>query len=203
MSKNEIVAILDRSGSMRGLTDETITGFNGYVEEQRDLDPKTRLTLVLFNQNYDLVYKRKKLSKVVPLDRTVYVPSGSTALLDAIGRTITDLDPESGKKRKGKTIVLIITDGMENASTDYTREAVKELITKCQDKHGWKFLFLGAGIDSFAEAHSIGIPQMMASDYVPSAMGTKQAYAAALSATRDLMNDQDVNLSDTMDEVSK
>jgi len=200
--KNEIVAILDRSGSMRDLTGETISGFNGYISEQRDLDPKTKLTLVLFNHLYDLAYSRKKLSEVESLDRTVYVAEGTTALLDAIGRTITDLKPESAKKSKGKTIVLIITDGQENASKDYKRGDIKELVTKCQEKYGWKFLFLGAGIDSFAEAESIGIPQIHSADYVASGPGIANAYASALLATSNIMDDKDINLSDLLDEVS-
>jgi hypothetical protein len=190
MSKaTEIVCVLDKSGSMHDLTDDTIGGFNQFIEEQKKVKGKATVTLVLFNHEYFMIYENKKLKKVKPLDQQVYRAEGMTALLEAVGKTI-----EHTNQRKGKKVFCIITDGYENASdpNDYSKERVKKLVEQSQDD-GNNFFFLGANIDSFAEAGNIGIGAMSAVNYTASSEGTMRAYAMASGA---------VSMSRTSDTVS-
>jgi Mg-chelatase subunit ChlD len=142
------IFILDRSGSMETCRDDTIGGFNAFLNEQK-ADGGT-LTLILFDHEYELLYECKPINDVEPLTMQTFVPRGSTALLDAIGRAI--------KECKTQTIptVVILTDGHENASHTYTKAHIKDLIAERQ-KDGWTFVYLGANQDAFAEASSIGI----------------------------------------------
>jgi hypothetical protein len=142
------IFVLDRSGSMDACRDDTIGGFNAFVESQKEFGGT--LTLVQFDHEYQLVYENKPIGEVEPLTRATFVPRGSTALLDAIGRIV--------KECKTQTIptIIILTDGQENASHTYTRAHLKDLIEERQ-KDGWTFVYLGANQDAFAEAGSIGI----------------------------------------------
>ena len=141
------VFILDRSGSMETCRDDTIGGFNAFVREQREFGGT--LTLVLFDHEYQVVYKNKPMSEVEPLTTDTFVPRGSTALLDAIGRTIKEMACT-------KPTVVILTDGHENCSREYTKAHIKDLVSQCT-KDGWTFVYLGANQDAFAEAGSLGI----------------------------------------------
>lgn len=180
--KDEIIFILDRSGSMQEVRDDTIGGFNTFVETQVESDPETRMTLVQFNHEYELVFSKKKVKDVKDLNKKSYVPSGTTALLDAVGRTVEDALPRR-KNSGGKTIVAILTDGYENASSDYTRDRVAKLIKKYQEKYDWTFFFLGADIDAFAEARALGISPDHTSKTGRSKKGIKATYVAASRAT--------------------
>ncbi len=142
------VFILDRSGSMETCWDDTIGGYNSLVREQAAFGGT--MTLIQFDHEYQVTYENKPIGEVVPLTRETYKPRGSTALLDAIGRTL--------KECKTQTIptVIILTDGHENASKTYTKAHIKDLIFERQ-KDGWQFVYLGANQDAFAEAGSIGI----------------------------------------------
>ena len=180
----DIVCIVDRSGSMGEIRLDAIGGFNTFIEEQKKVEGEARVTLVLFNHEYILVYKQKPLAEVKPLTEATYVPSGTTALLDAIGRTLegeVSLGcPDSAFGEKG--IVVVLTDGMENASKDYTRGRVKVIIEDYQIK-GWEVHYLAANQDAFAEAHRYGIAK--AANFAPDGAGVRGAYANFSSSSTD------------------
>jgi uncharacterized protein YegL len=193
----EIVCILDRSGSMEHLTDATIDGFNEFIAKQRELPGRARVSLVLFDHEYELVYADKSLKKVKKLNNKTYYTRGMTALLDAVGRTIEDVANRyvANNGSPDKTVFFIITDGQENSSSDYNREQVKEMVTEYQAV-GWDFFFLGANIDSFSEAGSIGIRGANTVDYDPTYSGTKAAYTMASAAVASSRLDDDVEDTD-------
>ena len=196
MSKNDrLVVVLDKSGSMQHLTSETISGVNELIKEHRERSKKTRMTLAMFNHEYQLVFRDKKLKDVNPIDKKTYQANGYTAMLDAIAKTIDELEA----KTEGKTVFVIVTDGYENASVEYNFEDIKRLVTQAQDDFGWDFLFLGANIDSILAAKNIGIAQAHAANYEASAAGTSKAYDGMRSATMSLMDDKDVDLTDVLD----
>lgn len=157
----EIVCILDKSGSMQSLTSDTVGTFNNFIAEQRAVPGKARVSLVLFNTHVDPVYLCSPLPEVPPLTTLVYHPTGGTALLDAVGQTITDVGarlrgtPEA--QRPGKVLFMIITDGAENSSMRFKRDQVKAMIEHQKERYGWQFLYLGADVNAFEEAASIGI----------------------------------------------
>lgn len=146
----DIVCILDRSGSMRGLANEVIGSFNEFLKEQKKMEGEARLTLVLFDDHYDVVYDKVELNSVPDLTSDLYFARGMTALHDAIGKTITSM------KEVTKAIVLIQTDGEENSSHEYKKDAIKKLVEE-KTIAGWEFHFIGANIDAMAEGTSYGI----------------------------------------------
>lgn len=169
-----IVVVLDRSGSMESVATDTIGSFNSFLSEQKAEPGKATFALYKFNHNVD-TSKPKPLSDVEPLSDKTYQPGGNTALLDATARAIVDtgsyLDSMTEADRPGKVIVMILTDGYENASREYSKAKVKEMIEHQQTKYNWQFLFLGANQDAFAEAASIGINCMNAVNVSHSAQG--------------------------------
>ena len=184
MVKNvaEIVCILDRSGSMRSLVDSTISNFNEFIQKQR-LDGPGQVTLVLFDDQYEVIYENMALSMVPDLTRDVYFDRGMTRLMDAVGKTIARVKERHLNDRPDKTMFLIITDGQENDSQEYTESGtIKEMVGECIDDLNWEFFYLGANVDAFAEAGNMGIPSVYAANYDPSNIGTKRAYATASAA---------------------
>ncbi|MEM9996193.1 MAG: hypothetical protein AAF809_00710 [Bacteroidota bacterium] len=177
----ELVCILDRSGSMESIRADAIGGFNAFLGEQKKLNGEARLTLVLFDHEYDRRLDAAPLAEVEPLTEATFVPRGNTALLDAVGRTIDDVGARLARtpeaERPGSILVCILTDGMENASSDYTRDRVKSMIEHQQEKYGWEFQFLAANQDAFAEASRIGIARPNAMPFAADAAGTKAAFA--------------------------
>ena len=177
MNKNltEIAYILDRSGSMGGLEEAAITGFNEFLQSQLDEAGDVNLSLVLFDNEYLKPHDRVPLQEVRQLDTETYVPRGTTALLDAIGRTIDDLGKNLAKeleeRRPGKVIIAIYTDGYENASTDYDLRKINKMITHQRKKYAWEFMFLAANEDAIATASHMGIASNMASVSELSAKG--------------------------------
>ena len=157
MDKNltELVFILDRSGSMGGLESDTIGGFNSLLEKQKKVEGKCSLTTVLFDHDYELLHDRINIQAVSPLTEKDYYVRGSTALLDAVGRTISKIEhvqeTTAEEYRAGKVMFVIITDGMENASREYTTKKVKSMIEAEKEK-GWEFVFLGANMDAVETA---------------------------------------------------
>ncbi len=145
----EIVAILDRSGSMQNLRTDTIGGFNSFIAEQKKAEGKAVLTLVQFDDLYQIDYEGKDINDVADLDETTYVPRGSTALLDAVGRTINAVGSRLAKlpedQRPGQVIFLVITDGQENTSREFQAEKVKEMVKHQTDTYQWSFIFMGGG----------------------------------------------------------
>ena len=146
-----MVLVLDESGSMSDLTRDTIGGFNSMIEKEKKLDVDAHVTTVLFNDQYKMLYNRRELKDVRKMTDKDYTPGGMTALLDAVGRTIHKMDMVSGIHRKdkgNKVLFVIITDGEENDSKEYTYADVKKLIKDRQENAGWEFIFLGANIDT-------------------------------------------------------
>lgn len=176
----EIACILDRSGSMGAIRSDAIGGFNTFLAEQRKLPGTADLTLVLFDDEYEVPIKKMDLKDVEPLNEATYVPRGSTALLDAIGRTINDVDSrimkDKEEDRPEKVIVAILTDGMENASKEFTKDQIKGLIEKQQNEKGWDFIFLAANQDAFHEAGQIGIHIHLTSNFRADKEGTRDAF---------------------------
>ena len=174
-----IVVIMDKSGSMLHVKSDAIGGFNSFLAEQQAEPGEADLTLVLFDTTYT-IGPAAPLSEAKPQTGDLYRPGGNTALLDAIGRAVTDTGerlaalPE--EERPNKVIVVIITDGEENSSREYTVAQVKEMIQHQQEKYSWQFLFLGANQDAFAEAGKLGIPQGTAMDFAAVPGGVSRAY---------------------------
>ena len=176
----ELVFILDRSGSMYGLEQDTIGGFNSLLEKQKSERGEAFVTTVLFDNRIDILHDRLPLQTIAPLTEKDYFVGGSTALLDAVGSTIQHIarihkyaHPDH---KPQKTLFVIITDGMENASRKYTYDKVKALISHEQEKYGWEFLFLGANIDAAAEGAQLGIPEARTAEYLTDCAGISTNY---------------------------
>lgn len=165
----ELIFILDRSGSMGGLETDTIGGYNSLLTKQKAIPGECRITTVLFDNVVELLHDRTDLQAVSPLTATDYTVRGSTALLDAIGSTLNKIGNAikhtAEDYRPEKVLVVIITDGMENASRYYGSNQIKAMIKRQQDKYGWEFLFLGANIDAVETASHYGIRAERASRY--------------------------------------
>ena len=175
----ELVFILDRSGSMSGLEEDTIGGFNSLLTKQKAQSGDCTVTTVLFDNAYELLHDRIPLAGVGAIGARDYFVRGSTALLDAIGRTVDKIAnvqrQTAESERAEKVLVVIITDGMENASREYRYDRVREMIER-QQKAGWEFLFLGANIDAIQTASAFGIGADRAVNYRPDGVGTRLNY---------------------------
>ncbi len=171
----DIICILDRSGSMMGMADEVINSFNEFVQDQLKEKGKARLTLVLFDDKYEVVYEREKLKKVPELTSKTYFARGMTSLYDAIGKTLTDNTAKHA-------MVLIQTDGHENSSQEFNQEAVKKLI-KDKEALGWDFLFLGANIDAKSTGAGFGLHATKTSQFDANAAGVKMSYDTMKAST--------------------
>ena len=193
MRKNltELVFILDRSGSMAGLEADTIGGFNGMLEKQRREPGEALVSTVLFDNVSQVLHDRVPLNKVAPLTDRDYTVRGCTALLDAIGGAIHHIGnihkyarPEDVPEH---TLFIITTDGMENASRQYTGDRVRAMIQRQKEKYGWEFLFLGANIDAVQTAGRFGIGADRAVNYHADSQGTQlnyQVLSDAIGAVR-------------------
>lgn len=187
----ELVFILDRSGSMSSLESDTIGGFNSMIEKQKKETGEAYVTTVLFNHEYTLLHDHVNLQDVQPMTAGDYWTRGTTALFDAVGSTINSvgrrLSDTPEDERPEKVIFVITTDGYENASKEFNRSKVKEMIEHQQSKYSWLFMFLGANIDAAEEASNMGINAMFARTYTASDVGTTSVYSAvteALASTR-------------------
>ena len=183
----EMVLVLGRSGSMGGLESDTIGGFNSMIEKERKLAVDANVTTVLFNNHAETVYDRAKLADVKTMTDKDYQVGGMTALYDAVGTTIHTVEKTAGIADKGnKVLFVIITDGLENSSKEYTQDAVKRMISDKKEKDGWEFIFLGANIDAEAEAQKIGITQDKAATYTNNSEGVRANYAAVAELAHSL-----------------
>ena len=165
----DLFFILDRSGSMSGSERDTINGFNAFIEKQAVKKQNIRVTTILFDDKYQVLYSRKPISEVEALTEKEYYVRGCTALLDTIGKTVN-----SYKNEVGSTMCIITSDGYENASREYDRDQIRRIIESC----GWEFVFIGADIDSYAEASRIGIRKSRVANYNKTAEGHKEMYDA-------------------------
>ena len=184
----ELVFILDRSGSMSGLEKDTIGGFNSMIRKQRREPGEALVSTVLFDNHAQVIHDRLPLSRVPLLTEKEYFVRGCTALLDAVGGAIHHIGnihkyvrPED---RPEKTLFVITTDGMENASHTYSYDRVRRMIQRQQEEYGWEFLFLGANIDAAAEAGRFGIAPEHAANYHCDSVGTAVNFAAIDDAVR-------------------
>jgi uncharacterized protein YegL len=192
----EIVTILDSSGSMAALADETISGYNLFIEEQKKLPGDARLTTVLFNSGYTRLLDRVDIHKAKPLTSAEYQIGGMTALLDAIGRTVDDigkkLDKTPEEERPSRVIVMILTDGEENSSKKFNAAQIKEKIDTQKNVYSWEFIFLAKDLQTVELATSIGINNSV--QYHASVVGTQNVFRGLSVQTASYRSGNDVQL---------
>ena len=203
----EIVYILDRSGSMGGLEADTIGGFNSMIGKQKKTGEQALVSTVLFDNECEVLHDRISIDKIEPMTEEQYYVRGCTALLDAVGNAIHHIGNIHKYARKEdcpeKTIFIITTDGMENASRSYSYEKVQKMVKRQQKKYGWEFIFIGATIDSYSEAQKFGIRKERAVNYVCEEVGTAKVYAGVSRAVCSAMSAPSVGcMSDYLDESS-
>lgn len=183
----ELVFILDKSGSMHGLEADTIGGFNSLIEKQKKEDGKALVTTVLFDDKTEVIHDRVDLEYIHDMSSEQYVTGGTTALLDAVGGAVSHIRKIHKYIRPedvpAKTLFIITTDGMENASRRYTYDKVKKLIEHQNEKYGWEFIFLGANIDAAETAVNMGISKDRAADYISDHEGTALNYSVLSEVT--------------------
>jgi uncharacterized protein YegL len=203
MRRTEIIFLIDKSGSMARLTSDTIEGFNGFVESQKD-DTKTTLTTVLFDTSWKILHDGIDVYEVSQMTTKDYIAGGGTAMLDAIGETINrvqDRHDELGAEKPEKVLFVITTDGEENSSRKFTKNQIEKMIKHQTNGHGWEFIFLGANMDAVTVATNIGISYDRAVSYDWTSMGTDALYStvtAAACATKSCAIDG-LNLQGTYD----
>jgi len=179
-NKTDITIILDRSGSMASVKDDTIGGFNNFLGEQQKVEGEASLSLVQFDDQYEVVYEDQDIMRAAPLTDRTFQPRGSTALFDAVGRTINSVGRRlaalAEAERPDKVLLVVMTDGFENASTEFTAAGVSELINHQRNVYSWEFMFIGANQDAVLSAREIGIPAAAALTYAANSEGTQVAY---------------------------
>ena len=179
-TRTELVFILDRSGSMAGLEEDTIGGFNSLLEKQKQEAGSAVVTTVLFDNRYELLHDRIDIQGIRPITTREYYVRGSTALLDALGSTIAKIANvqrnTAPELRADKVLFVITTDGLENASREYGYDQVRKMVERQKRDFGWEFLFLGANIDAIATARRFGIGADRAVNYRPDPRGTRLNY---------------------------
>lgn len=188
----ELVFVLDRSGSMSGLESDTIGGFNAMLEKQRKESGDAVVTTVLFDDRYEILHDRISLKGVRPMTASDYFVRGCTALLDAVGKTVEKIDRAQNhtaeSEKAEKVLMVITTDGLENASKEYSVCQIREMIRQKKEKNGWEFLFLGANMDAVAEAKKLGIDEDRAASFLSDREGTQVNYAAMSKAVAEFRN---------------
>jgi len=183
-NKTSITVILDKSGSMDIVRDDTVGGYNTFIEAQKKLPGDCEITLIQFNQDTEFTYKSKPIQELKEgLNRDSYMPSGYTGLFDAIGKAINEKGAELSalkeEERPGKVMFVIITDGQENASKEFNQDKIREMIDHQKSTYSWDFTFLGANIDTNAASSAIGIDQSKSLSFsTTSKGGASRAFAS-------------------------
>jgi hypothetical protein len=183
----EIVCIVDRSGSMNDIREDAIGGFNTFLKDQQE-DPngKCLLTYTQFDSEYEIVHSGIPIEQMKPLDFTTFVPRGRTALLDAIGRTLMEVGARLASieedKRPGNVIVVILTDGHENSSAEFSRKKVFDMVKVQAEDFNWKFIYLAQGIDAIAEGSSMGFDASHQNYFVANVVKGGKKFAASYGA---------------------
>lgn len=190
----ELVFILDKSGSMAGLEDDTIGGYNSILKKQQTGDGEAIVTTVLFNHESELLHDRINIKGITPISEKDYEVGGTTALLDAIGFAIQKTGNVQKKtiaeQRAEKVLFVITTDGMENASREFTASKIKKMIQHQKEKYGWEFMFLGANIDAISTAAKFGIEEDFAVEYHADKEGTQLNYQVLNEAVMNIRKEK-------------
>lgn len=201
----ELVFILDRSGSMSGLEDDTIGGFNAMIEKQKKEDGEVYVSTILFDNVSEVLHDRVKLNEIPKMTEKDYTVRGCTALVDAIGGAISHIGNIHKYARPedvpAHTMFVITTDGMENASRHYSSKEVKRMIEKQKEMYGWEFLFIGANIDAVETAAEFGINSNRAVNYHADSKGTKVLYEAVSKAVCNVR--ENVSIDDWSEEINE
>lgn len=202
---SEIIFILDASGSMTNLAADTIGSFNSLIEEQKKDPGETYITTVLFNNYHNVLHNHISVKDVEPITQKDYLTFGTTALLDTVGKTIDNIGERLFNtdecERPEKIIFVIITDGLENASKEYSKSKVKEMIEHQQNKYSWTFMFLGANMDAVSEGSSLGIDSNYSKTYTASSIGTETLYRAVSKGISNLKTNNEVVAMNCLNEI--
>lgn len=189
-NRTELVFILDKSGSMCGLEQDTIGGYNAMLKKQQEEPGEALITTVLFDDQYELLHDRNNIKGLLPITEKEYQVGGCTALLDAIGKSIQKIVNAQRhiqeEQRPDKVLFVITTDGMENASQEYSYEKIKAMIERQKAEYGWEFIFLGANIDAISTAARFGIGADRAANYLADSEGTTLNFEAVSHAVSEL-----------------
>jgi len=176
----EIICIIDRSGSMESIRSDAIGGFNRFLADQQEPDDPAQLTMVLFDDQYEVVHDGADIHTVPLLTNTTFVPRGMTALLDAVGKTLNTVSARLSEipanNRPEKIIVAILTDGQENASREFTLPVIREMISHYTKDLKWDFIYLAATQDAFSEAGKMGISADNTMQFAASKAGIRGSY---------------------------
>jgi hypothetical protein len=179
---HELICIIDRSGSMESIKDDAIGGYNAFIDEQKKQPEPTRVTLELFDDQFERVYEAMPIDEISPLDSTTFVPRGSTALLDAIGRALANafirINNMAKADRPEGVVIAILTDGQENSSVEFGYRNIAQLIAKRRSEEKWEFVFLGANQDAIATASKMAMDQADAVSFSATPTGTHVAFEA-------------------------
>ena len=185
----DLIVILDRSGSMYGLENDTIGGVNSMLDEQRKLEVPVKVTIVEFNNKVDILKDRIDVKEVQNLTKEDYVPQGTTALLDAMGNTLSKFKANEEVNAEGnRVLVVVTTDGKENASKEWTKEKVKQLVSELEKEFKYEFVFLGADIDAVSAASSVGINPQRSMKFKKTSAGVQANFKAVNVMMNSLMS---------------
>ena len=186
----QIICILDRSGSMAKLAEDTIGGYNSFIEKQKQTPGKAEVTTILFDNKYEVISEAVDINEAKTLTSEEYFARGTTALLDALGMTITNTLGKMEKEKicpaKRRVLIMIMTDGLENASVEYNKASVKNLIDSTTKEYNWNYIFIGANMDSVSEAESIGISAKRAANYSHDRDGVQRSFSMMNSAAKEM-----------------